>query len=317
MSNASESIGNLILRSELEDAFNHRLKFADAHQNDIVHVNALLKLHFWLADSKPPTAGSWLTFTTQLKTQDDAAESLFDMTRRMVRGDFWRKQLHGWKEIVACILAALYMQKDDIHIRAADRIRMSKKSYNDALRKAMWERDFRKGEHEPHLEDMPRRDVCDESRWQLIHAWLNENCQQVYSMLLEECIDRGPHRALALLKQLDIPPGFKSSAEQKEAERLQRAMDAEKDDDFDIGDVVDEASDEESDAREPVLCMARAEDTEDPVELRKQLNELIHQYDRLVDDYTALREKLLNTTGEISNVLTLTPAPPSKRQRTR
>jgi hypothetical protein len=269
--NPSPFFEEALKRDELEEALDARLFFPDAHDNDKTHVNGLLKLHFWLADCKPPTAGSWLTFVNQLVTADDAGESLFKLTKRMVGGDFWRKQLTGWKELVACLLATLYLCKDNRHLCAAERILKAKKEENDRMRYAMWKRDFRKGEHEPLLENIPRKDICDESRWQLIHAWLDENCQHrdrvdgiatsvlggytspLWELLdtLEGCFEygRAPGNALFQLKLLGIPPGFKSSAEQKEAERLQRAMDAEREDDFDIGEVVDDGSETRSETR--------------------------------------------------------------------
>ena len=251
-------------RGELDEALEARLTFPVDHDNDVTHVRGLLKLYFWLADCKLPSAASWTTFANQLTTTDDAVESLFQLTRRMVLGDFWRKQLTGWKELVACLLAAVYLCKDNKHLCAVERIMQAKKKENDDMRHAMWMRDFRKGERlEPRLEEIPRKDVCNESHWQLVGAWLDENSQHRYpynsvmyqqyqytSPLWEQldsvegCLEHGSlnHWTLKGFKELEIPPGFKSSAEHKEAARLQRAMDAEKDDEFDLGDVVDDAA---------------------------------------------------------------------------
>ena len=253
------SLLQLLRPFELDDAFDSRLSSPCAHENDKAHVNGVLQLHFWLADCKPPATSSWLTFVNRLKMTSEKGElsSLAQFTRRMVAGDFWRKQLTSWQEIVACLLAALHLCTDDKHLCAARRVLKEKEAENDRMRYAMWKRDFREGEHEPLLEDMPRRDVCDEARWELIYDWLEAGYTSSMWMLLDTlngCVvnESAPGDALAQLKQLGIPPGFKSSAEQKEAERLQRAMDAEKDDDFDIGEVVDEVSETQSETPLPV-----------------------------------------------------------------
>lgn len=257
-SRLSFSLEDLLKRGELDEALEARLTFPVAYDNDMTHVRGLLKLYFWLADCKLPSAASWTTFANQLTTTDDAVESLFELTRRMVLGDFWRRQLTGWKELVACLLAALHLCKDNKHLCAVERIMQAKKKENDDMRRAMWKRDFRKGEHEPLLEDMPRKDVCNESHWQLVGAWLENNSQfawgsPLWELLdsLDSCLEHGSmsHWTLEEFKKLEIPPGFKSSAEHKEAARLQRAMDAEREDEFDLGDVVDD---------EPVWAEAEA-----------------------------------------------------------
>ena len=263
----SWSLEDLLERGDLEEALEARLTFPVADDNDVMHVRGLLKLYFWLADCKLPSAASWTTFANQLTATDDAVESLFELTRRMVLGDFWRRQLTGWKELVACLLAALYLCNHNKHLLAVERIMKGKKKENDDMRRAMWKRDFREGEHEPLLEDMPRKDVCNESHWQLVGAWLETNSQYRYPCAqryasgraqlkqytsplwelldsLDSCLEHGSmlHWTLEEFKKLEIPPGFKSSAEHKEAARLQRAMDAEREDEFDLGDVVDDAA---------------------------------------------------------------------------
>ena len=208
-------------------------------------INRALQLLKWLLDASPSLTGWKNNSAAKLKQLDDS----FEITVvKMIDGSFWKRQLSGWKEVGAAMVAlcVLIRGRDesepfgllDCVLYVVDRCKME----NDDLHKRMLERELRvplmDGEPMPTLESVERRDVAAEAKWRTMLAFLKDNDLEFKIREVIETLDHAvysgtpPRDVLEMLKKLPKPPGYKTLEERQEEERLMRARELAEDEDF-------------------------------------------------------------------------------------
>lgn len=201
-------------------------------------VNHSLQILKWLIDATPSLVGWKSNGAAKLASLDDS----FDITVvQMVDGKFWKKQLSGWKEVGAALVALFALINNGEITNFASYIVDRCKHENDDLHKRMHQRELRylaDGEDPPTLESVERRDVSAEAKWRATHAFLkdsnlkDETNQAICA--LQQAVHSGdpPRAVLEMLKKLPKPPGYTTLEERQEEERLMRARALAEDEDF-------------------------------------------------------------------------------------
>lgn len=231
-------------------------------------LKTLLQLCYWLADSKPPSTSGWASQRgAARKFKGEMDQTIVDTASQMMLGTFWRKHLSGWPQVVSCLLAVLKLCEDQYHLKAAKEVLDACKKENDKLHEAMHRRAVAGCDATQTLEQTERRDIAAEAKWQTIHDWMQTERPELAATeilkALQSSVDMDvpPSNVSAMLKSLPIPPGYKSSAEQKEQERLQRAKDAEMGDEFD--DIGAPTEDPREQVENPSRARSNDSDTAD------------------------------------------------------
>lgn len=200
-------------------------------------INRTLQLLKWLLEAKPSLTG-WKANAEKLKLLHEAS---LDTLLNMMEGDYWKKQLSGWKEVACAVVATCKMTTDGKITNCASYVVDRCKSENDDLRKRMHQRELRylaDGEEPPSLDSVERRDVSAEAKWTRILDFLNAHDlhRELEGLIkaLDDAVQTGepPRQVLAMLKNLPRPPGYTTLEERQEEERLMRARELAEDDDF-------------------------------------------------------------------------------------
>ena len=221
--------------ASLEQAFEKQATL-DFRKQTVNRTTQLLK---WLIDASPSVVG-WKTTTSVKLAELDAA---FETTVvKMIDGEFWKRQLVGWKDVAAALLALLALVRDNTLLETTRYIVDRCKAENDQLHKRMHDRELRNergvGETPPALGDIERRDVAAEAKWTTTLRFLEDaDLEPMLRSMIKElqlCVTSGdpPRGVLKLLGQLPKPPGFKTLAERREEERLVRAKEVAEDEEF-------------------------------------------------------------------------------------
>ena len=201
-------------------------------------VNRSLQLLKWLLDATPSLAGWKSNGAVTLAKLDNSFDGI---VVKMIDGSFWKRQLSGWKEVGAAMVALSALISNDELTHFASYIVDRCKHENDDLRKRMHKRELRylvDGEDQPALESVERRDVSAEAKWRATHNFLNEsNLEDEINQVicaLEQAAHLGdpPRAVLEMLKKLPKPPGYTTLEERQEEERLMRARALADDEDF-------------------------------------------------------------------------------------
>lgn len=238
-------------------------RFERNKDTDKKYIDCLLKLCNWLANSKPPAATGWTGQRGNARKFKGgmAVPPIQNLAVNMINGQWWRKQLVGWTQFAACMLAILHMSKNKVHLEKIDKIVAAcvdekDKMYQSLLKRHLegWTALTADGPP-PTLLDVKAAKHLDygESKWKSIQSYFEEhfeyteeaedNCRDPTVMKVVDaafvellyCVstETPPREVVAMLKHLHTPPGFKSLADVQERERVQRAKDAEHDD-FDL-----------------------------------------------------------------------------------
>lgn len=203
-------------------------------------INRSLQLLKWLLDARPSLTG-WSRDVAKKLAYPSLDSSFQTIVVKMIEGAFWKKQLSGWKEVGAAMVALLSMVKDGNLSESALYVVNRCKHENEDLRKRMHQRELRSladGEEAPSLESVERRDVSGEAKWSAIHAFLSGNDLQTEIEKLISDLDQHarsitpPRKVLEMLKKIPRPPGYKTLEERQEEERLMRARELAEDEDF-------------------------------------------------------------------------------------
>lgn len=203
-------------------------------------INRSLQLLKWLLDARPSLTG-WSRDLAKKLANPSLDNSLETIVVKMIEGGFWKKQLSGWKEVGAAMVALFAMLQDDNLSKSASYVVDRCKHENDDLHKRMHQRELRylaDGEEPPSLESVERRDVSGEAKWIKICAFLHESDLQTYIEKLIRDLDQHAHsttpprKVLDMLKELPKPPGYKTLEERQEEERLIRARELAEDENF-------------------------------------------------------------------------------------
>ena len=201
-------------------------------------INYALQLLKWLLDANPSLTGWKSNGAAKMAQLDEHFETT---VVKMIEGSFWKKQISGWKEVGATMVALFVMVRGGELTEFAAYVVDRCKHENDDLRKRMHERELRflgDEEEAPSLESVERRDVSAEAKWCKTHAFLKESDLEVkvgkLIKALESAAQSGqpPRAVLEGIKNLPKPPGYRSLAERKEEERLMRARALADDEDF-------------------------------------------------------------------------------------
>lgn len=215
------------------------------------HENALfLKIFFHtlniVSDCKPPAVTGWSGDRGQalkLRETDDISSAIV----KIVKGSTWRTSLtsKGWKEFIAhlCALRAMLT-----HGKPKDKalyLAVNAKFENDTLQKGVWEREkmsavCRGDGCIPKLEDVPRRDVASQAKYDSYMAFFEEHGESLKETLghmllaLRQAMstDSKPNDVIALKGTLPVEPGYQTEKERMEEAREIRAKEAESDDEW-------------------------------------------------------------------------------------
>lgn len=249
---------DLVYHPAVVRAYKKRAEGANSTECLKAYIGDLLKLCAWFADSKPPAASGWSGHRGHArKLKGEMDDALAEQAADMIKGSFWRKQLCGWGQFVSCATAIVKMCEDHTALSFAKQVLVDCTNQNNRMQEAM----FRRREKVPEDADAPpvtldnteRRDISAEAKWMRICEWLEEaepnlGVRSVLEMLYRHVKnEKTPAATFASMqKQLLMPPGYARTSEKLEAERLQRAKEAEEDDDFDLGSPDEEPSADEA-----------------------------------------------------------------------
>ena len=235
-----------------EVLYEARRRFQRNKDPEKEQINCVLKLCNWLANSKLPSRSNWTGQRGNARKlkDDDFHGVILSTAEGMMIGTYWRKELSGWREFVACMIALRHMFKHaPLNCMVRDILSACKeekrKMYDSLLKREveLWSAQKDAGPM-PTLELIMRRKSLDygEAKWDSICEYildaseLNGPNKIVLQALaaLKICVDteESPSQVLDVLKFMKTPPGYMSREAIKEAERLQRAKDAEDDDDW-------------------------------------------------------------------------------------
>lgn len=215
-----------------------------------MHENAqFLKIFFHtlniVADCKPPTVAGWSGDRGQaLKLRE--ASNISNVIANIVKGDTWRTSLtsKGWKEFTAHLCALHAMLKYGEPKDKALHLAVKAKFQNDQLQKGVWQREQMSavcvGGNIPKLEDVPRRDVAGQVKYDRYVAFFEKHDEPLKETLghmllaLRQAMstDCKPNDVVALKGTLPVEPGYQTEKERMEEAREIRAKEAESDDEW-------------------------------------------------------------------------------------
>ena len=191
-----------------------------------------------LKSSRPPSLADWKTKARKLDEEVITAIAV-----DVIKGERFFRELSNWSQF-AIALTALDALVDNCgyHQALASTLAEKATTANDELQKRMWDREKQscavRGEVEPALESIERKDVHAESKYQGIEAFFEENnlTAMVKTILrkLKSCInnEEKPTEVVYLIRQLPLPPGVKDGTERRrEASMLAAKEAAEQDSD--------------------------------------------------------------------------------------
>jgi len=258
-------------------------------------VERVLCIVHWLEASKKPSPTGWSGQRGQARKFKGAMNAeLKRLAVGMLDGSFWKKELVGWKEHVAALLAlSVALDKADT-VYFTGVILEKAVEENDDMQRRMLARD-------PNHQ---RKDVAAEAKWRRVNSWFAKHAD-LYAQIgaifgvLQSAIDteQEQHTVLEMMASLPTPPGFTSREERLRTERELRAQEAENDDGFDLGEVATEQQGKPmergsaaSDTTEPpseevaaaVASVDSSSDDDDPesympLKLTPELFELMHE----------------------------------------
>jgi len=263
-SNSSCSEGPMALDYLVNGAYDDLIldacaRFERKKDPDKEYIDCLLKLCNWLVNSKPPAATGWTGMRGHArKFKGEMDDRLQELAMGMISGTWWHKQLTGWTQFAACMIAIHHMCKDNVHWEKIGRIVAECVEEKDKLYHGLLKRELERWKDQgscgpaPTLLDVKATKSLDygEYKWKSIQSYFvvlkgasKDNGPDavmatiVYTAIreLQLCVksETPPRLVLALLSHLKSPPGFMSLDEVRERERTQRAKDAEHDD-FDL-----------------------------------------------------------------------------------
>ena len=147
----------------------------------------------------------------------------------------------GWATFAAHLIALDALLRNGDPLKASRRLADAAAADNDSFHYSMFQREKRdaeaKGEPLPTLQDVPRQDLKDEvgnlKDVAYFEAHLDAARETVAKMIdvLDDCVGnlKKPHEVRELKDTLVFPPHYTPKAERKEAERKNRAKEAEDD----------------------------------------------------------------------------------------
>ena len=220
------------------DATTHALCESNSIIEKKAVINHVLQLLKWLLDARPAITG-WKLTAPKLAEGDEWLER---QVVKMIDRSYWRKQLGGWKEVAAAMVACYAMTSKTELYDLSEFIVSRCKYENDDLHQRMHAREVRSAElmdeEPPLLHTVHRRDVSSEAKWTAIHSFLTSNTFEALlktTLLdLEECVHSltPPTTVVDKLKNIPKPPGYKTLEQRQEEERMVRARELAEDEDF-------------------------------------------------------------------------------------